>query len=315
MRSIEFMAKAQDKTLMQSLTKEERENEKQLINMALGNFTEVLGPDGTAILDLKRKLAGDVAGARKDPHGTLMKAFRLVNQLLRGNETERLEARAAVSAMPEPSDLNPQDDNDNAKLDKLGDQLEEETDDVRYLMDRLNVLDQPGKVHLEEEEEETNVLPLVESLNAHDLLKEKGHALLEKGKNTKVVKGIAYVVILVLVVLAILYTALETLAIIAAWAFLSLFGCGVYTVVKEPKDILDKKKYLTCFAKVMWLPFHLAGKAATALCTLFDGCKNKKPREEQSLLQLQPVMLQLEPTEGLDAVNGTEPMKLTLQSE
>jgi len=112
--------------------------------------------------------------------------------------------------------------------------------------------------------------------NSTALLEKSDEALQIKGET--VVKGIAFVVIVLLVVAAIVWTILEILAAIVAWAVLSVVGCGAYAAGHNHavnKNELPSEARLgvlgtmKCIATVFTVPFVLIYKGGKAISRAF----------------------------------------------
>jgi len=125
---------------------------------------------------------------------------------------------------------------------------------------------------------------LITKGNSTALLEKSDGALHIKGET--VVKGIAFVVIVVLVVAAIVWTIFEILAAIVAWAVLSVVGCGAYAagnnyVVSKNELPSDQRigvlGTLKCMAKVFTLPFLAIYKGGKAISRAFRPKKQISP--------------------------------------
>merc|ERR1711953_1397078 len=97
-------------------------------------------------------------------------------------------------------------------------------------------------------------------------------------KTETVVAGVAFVVIVVLVVAAIVWTVLEIIAALVAWAVLSIVGCGAYAagnnaVVSRNELPSDQKVgvvgTMKCITKVFALPFLAIYKGGKAISRAF----------------------------------------------
>merc|ERR1712048_1275050 len=127
--------------------------------------------------------------------------------------------------------------------------------------------------------------------------KGNGTALLEKSegalqiKGEAAVKGIAFVAIVLLVVVAIVWTILEIIAAIVAWAVLSVVGCGAYALghnhVIGKNDLPSDARMgvlgtMKCIAKVFTLPFVAIYKGGKAISRAFRPKKQIAPRLNRS---------------------------------
>merc|ERR1712187_469335 len=187
----------------------------------------------------------------QNPLQSVQEVVKLLTMLLRGSTEEKEAARKAIQ------DLSP---------GKVGGQNVDLPAFTQTLESHLAEIKDGLKSEVEELDDESHesadiVQTLKKSTNSTALLEMSSGAL--EIKTETVVRGIAFVVIVVLVVAAIVWTVLEIIAAIVAWAVLSIVGCGAYAagnnaVVSRNELPSDQKvgvvRTMKCITKVFALP-------------------------------------------------------------
>merc|ERR1712187_1022148 len=202
----------------------------------------------------------------QNPLQSVQEVVKLLTMLLRGSTEEKEAARKAIQDLT-PAKVGGQNVDLPAFTQTLESHLAEIKDGLKSEVEELD----------DESHESADIVQtLRKSTNSTALLEMSSGAL--EIKTETVVRGIAFVVIVVLVVAAIVWTVLEIIAAIVAWAVLSIVGCGAYAagnnaVVRKNELPSDQKVgvlgTMTCFAKVFTLPFLAIYKGGKAISRAF----------------------------------------------
>jgi predicted RND superfamily exporter protein len=266
---------------MASLTEAQKQDDRALFQESLDHMTSFAGADAAFVQMLKQKMITNEEAVKRNPLKSVQEVVKLLTMLLRGSAEEKEAARKAIQ------NLSPEDEADQqVDLPEFTQTLESRFADIK---DGLNS-------EMEELDDEVH-----ESAEVMQTLTSKGNssALLEKSDGTlqikgeTVVSGIAFVVIVLLVVAAIVWTILEILAAIIAWAVLSVVGCGAYAAGHNyaiSKNELPSEARMgvlgtmKCIAKVFTVPFVLIYKGGKAISRAFRPKKqiSSPPQEDQA---------------------------------
>jgi len=283
-RALEFMAKAQDSSLLESLSEAQKAEERVRFDNALKSLAESIGDDGALVLTLRAKLKGSAA-MRRDPSGTAGWILGVLQKLLRGTKAEQQEARDEITALPwlEQGD-GPQAPQvqELTKERSLAKEFERKPEELRDLMDEANVLDN---------ESETDDGEVINSA----LLQHAEFDGAVVSKESAAVSIMAFVVIAVLVVATVVWSVAELLVAVVAWAFLAVLGCSAATVItnhaveKHNKEWPEfdpvKKKGVTsalkCMVKVFAWPFKKIGRGIVSFWRFVSGKRSLADEEEE----------------------------------
>lgn len=266
-RAMSFMTKAQDESLMASLTETQKQEDRALFQESLNHMTSFAGQDAKYVQMLKEKMIANGDAVKRNPLESIAEVVKLLTELLQGSTEEKAAARRAIQ------DLSPGvADGEEVDASELKQTLESQSAAIKDgLASELEKLD-------DESHESAEVLQTLEtSGNSSTALLEKSNTgLLIEGET--IVRGVAFVVIVGLVVAAIVWTVLEILAAIVAWAVLSIIGCGAYaaghnSAITKNELPADKKMgvftTMKCIAKVFTVPFVAVYKAGKAISDAF----------------------------------------------
>merc|ERR1712187_8779 len=218
---------------------------------------------------------------KRNPLKSVQEVVKLLTMLLRGSAEEKEAARKAIRNLSPAEELDQQVD-----LPEFKQTLESRFKEIKDGLDS-EVEELDDELHQSAEMMQT----LTCEGNSTALLEKSDGALQIKGET--VVSGIAFVVIVLLVVAAIVWTVLEILAAIIAWAVLSVVGCGAYAAGHNyaiSKNELPSEARMgvlgtmKCIAKVFTLPFVLIYKGGKAISRAFRPKKqiSSPPQEVEA---------------------------------
>merc|ERR1719379_2138534 len=247
MRAMKLMTKAQDDELMKTVPPEQRAKEQDLLQGSLQNMAAAMGEDGAFVIMLQEKLKADPAGIKRDPTGKITHAIDLLTKLLKGSEDEKRLARAEIMSMPDHGEpLSSEEEADlKANNTKLAEQLRSQEGDPRHFLDSLDYI-------------------------APDNGTESEGALVQMGTGS-VATGAevgAYIIIVLLTIMTIMWIAAEILSLLLLWLLISLFGCTMYHSLNETS--VASWSGTKCIAKAFAFPLILAGKAVYAIGEYFS---------------------------------------------
>mmetsp|Transcript_50318 Transcript_50318/g.79872 ORF Transcript_50318/g.79872 Transcript_50318/m.79872 type:complete len:414 (-) Transcript_50318:76-1317(-) len=266
-RAMKFLGKAQDSSLIESLTPEEKAKDKALFEESLNHMAGMAGPDGELVQELTRKMKLRTTFVKEDPLKAVKEVVNILTCLLKGSNEEKERARKAIREMEEVDE----DDvlNEPMKGEDLRDyvsKLEKGAPDVIESMD-MAALDLDSDSRNGQLETNGNITSLLQ--------------LSRDDTDVKVVKGIAFVVICVLVVAAIIWAVIEIVAILVAWAFISILGCSAYALghnhavskgqSNTPK--LGAWDAVKCMGSVFAMPFVYVYRGGRWMYRLISGKK------------------------------------------
>jgi hypothetical protein len=139
-RAMIFLAKAQDSSLMDSLSAEQQDADRVLLQKSLDNIAGMAGSDGAVVQELMQKMRARKSVVMEDPSGTVKHLEVLLTKLLKGSEEEKEQARTEVHEMEIPSKTDEEDLNDSIQEDRRRDYgriLERRASDVLKNLDSV----------------------------------------------------------------------------------------------------------------------------------------------------------------------------------
>lgn len=265
MRAMEFIAKAQNTSVMDSLTEQEQEHRGEMHNQALNDIAGVLGEDGPVVLELQRKMRANPARIRGDPEGALLELMGLVTMLMRGTEQQREEARASIHAMSdEGGDAGDFSMEETERASEMARGIDATMDEARTLLDQHNDVE----AVLEEEENGGGALLQLE-------------AAMESGdiEPSAIIVAVVFVMLVYLVWNAVVGVIMAVLGLLFMFIFLALVGCGLASAFPSETGVgcaqmdgLDNVLTceLQCARRFVRVPFNYARQGITTLASLFD---------------------------------------------
>lgn len=268
MRAMEFIAKAQTNSLLESLTEEERTRQSEIHEQALQDIADVLGPeDGRLILELQRRMMANPERIRGDPENSLLELMAIVRNLLQGTDAEKEQARAAIQAMDAVSDVAPATADEEAQAQDMAQNLEANIDEARQLMDRTNRLEA--------------VLNTTDTDEAGSLVQLHLEAAMESGdiEPSAVITAIVFVLLVYLLWASVVHVIWAVLSLLFLFVFVALIGCGLASALPSETGVhcgqltgIDEvfNCEISCARRVLRVPFSYASDGLTRLSHLFD---------------------------------------------
>jgi len=267
MRSMEFIAKAQTNSLLESLSEEERTHQGEVHQQALQDIAGVLGEDGPLVLELQRRMAANPARIRADPENSLMELVALVRNLLQGTEAEKEQARAAIRAMDGVSDVGEVTADEEAQSQELAQSLEANIDEARQLMDRTNRFEAVLNTTDTDEHGSLLQLHLEAAMEAGDI---EPHA---------VITAVIFVLLVYLLWHTVVHVIAAVLGLLFLFIFVALIGCGLATALPSETGVHCGQLTgieqvfnceIECARRVLRVPFGYAQSGLQQLSHLFD---------------------------------------------
>lgn len=269
MRSMEFIAKANTKSLLDDLTDEERSHQRVVHEQALGDIAHVLGPDdGPLIVELQRRMMANPERVRGDPENSLLELVSIVRNLLQGSDEEKEEARAAIRAMNEISDSREATESENAESQKLAESLEANIDDARQVMDQTNRLE--------------SVLTTTDTdESGSSLIQLHLEAAMESGdiEPSAIITSVIFVLLVYLLWHSVVHVISAVLSLLFLFIFVALVGCGLASALPSETgvhcaqlssigDVFNCE--MQCTRRVLRVPFNYAQQGLNTLAHIFD---------------------------------------------
>jgi hypothetical protein len=285
MRAIEFIAKARDVNLMNSLTEEEQQQQAELHEHALRDIAGTLGDDGPLSLELQRKRRARPAQIRGHPDRELLQLVRLMRQLLRGTEEEQEAARAAIRDMPEEGEDDEVSPEAEARTNELINNLQAHMAETGDLLDRANGIEQ----RLNASAPEASFLEMQQMLEDLDLnAVELDDSDLDI-EPTALIVAIAFIVIVYLLWGSIVMVISAVLSLLFLLIFISLVGCGVASAFPSETGVHCARQgdvaavlrcEMQCSRRVLSVPFQMAGQGLRQLSQIFSLAEIEKEVRE-----------------------------------
>jgi len=251
-RAMTFLSKAQDSKFVASMSQEQKTSEAAVFEEALGHMKVIVGPDAEYVMMLKDKMkarGGSVHGIHE--------VIQLLTNLLKGDAKQKESARAKIISMDsEKKELTPEEE---AKQQEFMKNLEEKKDEMSDLLDNdLNDLDN-------EAEESAGAL----GQNVSSLVEQDSEWGRQKRDHTAVVvvKGIAFLIVMWLVVAAIVSVVLSALSILVMWSVVILVGCAAYDAGESRGGRISADGTLDCMVNIFKWPVN---KGVEALKYVWD---------------------------------------------
>lgn len=268
MRAMEFIAKSQTNSLLESLSEEERTHQGEVHEQALQDIANVLGPvDGPIILDLQRRMMANPARIRSDPENSLLELMALVRNLLQGTDAEKEEARAAIQAMNGVSDADTFTADEETQAQDMAQNLEANMDEARQLMDRTNRIE--------------SVLNTTDSDEGGSLLQLHLEAAMESGEiePRAVITAVMFVLVVYLLWHSVVHVISAVLGLLFLFIFVALVGCGLASALPSEtgvhcgqlsgiQEIFSCE--IQCARQVLRVPFSYTQDGLNRLGHLFD---------------------------------------------
>lgn len=265
MRAMEFIAKAQNTSVVDSLTQEEQAHQSEMHDQALNDIAGVLGEDGPVILELQRKMRANPSRIRGDPEAALIELLGLVTMLMRGSEQQREAARASIHAMSEEDgDAGEPSPEERERASEVASGVDATMVEARTLLDQHNDVEavlQEGDV-----DGGGALLQLEAAMESGDI------------EPSAVITAVVFVLIVFLVWNTVVHVIMAVLGLLFLLIFLALVGCGLASALPGQTgvscgqldaidDILTCE--LQCTRRFLRVPFQYASQGVNSLATLF----------------------------------------------
>jgi hypothetical protein len=230
-RSMAYLSKAQESKFTKGLSAEEQKESRQSIEDALAHMKAFAGDNSEYVIKLKEKMQGQGVANLE----AVRQVITLLTMLLKGNEEEQQAARDFIDRMvSKPRKLSP------AAMEKQQaaiDYLEAHDAEMNeFIENDLNALDN-------------------EKEDSAEALGQNSTALIQRGDAdvAAVVKGIAFIIIVWLVVSALVSAVFIGLSIVVSFALVLLIGCGAYHAGQNNGQ-LDFQVTFDCFLQFLTWP-------------------------------------------------------------
>lgn len=226
MRAMEFLSKAQTKSLLESLTPEEKQLAEIASEDSFSNLTAALGEDGPVLHDFQRKLKASLSSVRHKPKEVLNHIIKVCSTLTWGSEESRKQIREDVRQMDAVDDGSAAEA-DNETIGELAKQLEDTMGKQVEVLNKQNAFEPQNRAAFNDNGKTVDSDSINDNMVA-SLLEMHVRA---QNENSNVVKAIVFVVLVLLLWNTVAGLAMALLNALLTWIFISLVACGVGTVV------------------------------------------------------------------------------------
>lgn len=273
-RAMSFMAKAQDSKFTADLSEEQRLADKQLFEDSLSEMKVFAGQDADYVMKLKDKLQ------RRGRADFLMveETVGILTMLLQGDAEEKANARKTIDSMSDaPSPLT---EEEVEKQREIEGNLEAQEGKMNELLSKeLSLLDS------EESEDEPNIRMLggcagtrhgccadgrASATSPDDPCKGNNSALVQMRTElalsakdvNEVLHGIAFILIMFLVVSAVIWAVQVSFHIILGFLLLIIVGCGAYRMgMGDSGEHLVRTVINDCLFRLIAFPIERGAEA------------------------------------------------------
>lgn len=267
MRAMEFIAKAQNTSVVGSLTEQEQAHRGEMHDQALHDIAGVLGEDGPIVLELQRKMRANPQRIRGDPEASLIELVGIVTNLMRGSEQQREDARATIHAMSEEGagDAGEPSAEETARAEEMARGLDANMVEARQLLDEHN--DVEAVLDMTNEDGGGALLQLEAAMESGDI------------EPSAIITAIIFVMIVFLVWHSVVHVIMAVLGLLFMLIFVALVGCGLASALPSQTGVTCAQSsgieeiltcQVSCARRVLRVPFTWARQGVDTLGHLFD---------------------------------------------